>query len=95
MMNEVRQEDAEERHPVWLAEIGKGVFTFGAEPLTYTEKGEGSWQHAAFGERGGEDDVAYRSEFLRSDWKLFHDALQAHRFDVVHHILPEYGICAA
>ena len=33
--------------------------------------------------------------FLISDWKMFHDALQAHRFEVIHEILPKYGISAA
>jgi hypothetical protein len=32
---------------------------------------------------------------LKSDWKHFHDALQAHRQDVLHDVLPRYGICAA
>jgi hypothetical protein len=95
MMNELRDPDAGKRHAAWLGAIGKGVFGFGAEPVTYTESGEGSWEHDAFGISGKEEDLSYRDEFLRSDWKLFQDALHAHRFDVVHHILPEYGICAA
>ena len=37
----------------------------------------------------------YKPEFLKSGWKLFHDAIQAHRFAVIHDILPRYGICAA
>ncbi len=34
-------------------------------------------------------------EFLKSDWKLFHDAIQEHRLTVLHDILPKYGICVA
>lgn len=37
----------------------------------------------------------YDPQFLTSDYKLFHDALQAHRFHVIHELLPRYGICAA
>jgi hypothetical protein len=33
--------------------------------------------------------------FLGSRWKMFHDAAQAHRLDVLQVILPRYGICAA
>lgn len=32
--------------------------------------------------------------FLSSHWKLFHDALQAHRFFVLHELLPKYGLLA-
>ncbi len=32
--------------------------------------------------------------FFDSKWKLFHDALTAHRYTVLHEILPHYGICA-
>lgn len=39
------------------------------------------------------DIFPYRECFLASDWKLFHDAAIAHRFNVVHHVLPRYGIC--
>ncbi|MDD5057195.1 MAG: hypothetical protein PHQ60_04930 [Sideroxydans sp.] len=37
----------------------------------------------------------YKPNFLGSHWKHFHDAIQAHRFNVVYNILPKYGICAA
>src|SRR5207244_6963557 len=95
MLNEIRDADETKRHPTWLGEIAKGAFSFGAETVTYADTGEGSWEHGAFGGTTSLEDLAYREDFLASDWKLFHDALQAHRFDVVHHILPEYGICAA
>ena len=37
----------------------------------------------------------YKPRFLTSNWKLFHDAVMAHRFFVIHELLPKYGICAA
>ena len=33
--------------------------------------------------------------FMTSDWKNFHDALQAHRFSLIYDLLPGFGICAA
>lgn len=102
LLMDIRADDSDDRHKVWLEQIAKGAFSFGPEEVTYIEQGEGSWKHAALGAPLGESEnegtggtYAFRPEFLRSDWKLFHDALQAHRFDVIHNILPEYGICAA
>jgi hypothetical protein len=31
-------------------------------------------------------------EFFSSHWKLFHDALLAHRFYVLNELLPAYGV---
>jgi hypothetical protein len=96
MISGVREDDEAKRHAVWLDAIEKGKFSFGAEKVTYRGEGKGSWKQEAFGDldepRGG---YAYRPDFLRSNWKLFHDALQAHRLEVTNHILPEYGICVA
>lgn len=96
MFREVVHEEAETRHATWLHQIAQGAFSFGPETLAYVGEGPGSWKAAALG-RGDEstDPFAYRPEFLRSDWKLFHDALQTHRLDLIANILPEYGICAA
>lgn len=35
------------------------------------------------------------SGFLRSDWKLFHDAAKDHRYQVTQVILPRHNLCAA
>ncbi len=96
LLNSVRHDDARERHAAWLAEIKAGAFSFGPDDVTYVGEGDGSWKHVALGTHDPSvDEHEYADEFLASDWKLFHDALQAHRFDVMLHILPEYGICAA
>lgn len=93
----IRDEDGNSRHEHWLKLIENGEFGF-AEKLVYVDKGEGSWKHAALGTL---DDVAHMSKidplpypgsFLSSDWKLFHDGLQAHRFLVLHELLPKYGL---
>lgn len=93
-----RDPDGDARHRVWLDAIASGAFSFGPASPSYVAKGVGSWKHAALGttaEHDGEEEFPYAPEFMRSDWKLFHDALQEHRYVVLHHILPRYGICAA
>ena len=91
--------DGEERHKQWLKHIAEHYFSFGEIQLTYLAKGEGSWKHVALGTDKDTDEsgekFSFDPNFLKSDWKLFHDAIQAHRFRVLHTILPKYGICAA
>ena len=87
--------DETERHRAWLAEIEAGAFSFGPARVAYIGEGEGSWKHTALGATGGAGPFKYAPAFLRSHWKMFHDALMAHRFEVVHEILPEYGISTA
>lgn len=99
LLRNTRLPDGESRHRVWLDAIAGGAFSFGPASPVYVAKGLGSWKHAALGTTAAvdeDDDVfPYSPTFLRSDWKLFHDALQEHRLVVLHHILPRYGICAA
>ena len=93
--------EGEARHKLWLADIQAGKFGFSddLDDLAYVPEGDGSWKVRALGgplRRQGDHVVySYQPYFLRSDWKHFHDALQAHRFDVLHDILPRYNICAA
>lgn len=91
-------DDGEERHDAWMRDIRDGKFDFKAEP-TYIPKGRGSWKDRALDTKKeveiGTERYKYSPDFLHSDWKHFHDALQAHRFDVLHDILPKYNICAA
>lgn len=84
----------------WHEAIASGAFSFGVETLKpYIAKGEGSWKEAAVGTRKpvdtGYEAFSYSPAFLDSHWKLFHDAIQSHRSDVVREILPRYNICAA
>ncbi len=99
LIKSIKGETGEERHKKWLAEIKKGSFSFGEEDLTYVAKGEGSWKHKSIGQLAAadkeRDSFTFKKSFMSSDWKKFHDALQAHRLDVLHDILPRYGICAA
>ena len=91
---EITDESGEKRHRKWLSLINDDMFGFGSQRVTYLSKGPGSWKDKALGRKRGKVYV-YSNEFLSSDWKCFHDALLAHRFDLVHHVLPEYEICAA
>lgn len=91
--------NGEKRHKKWLEDIKNGSFSFGKVDLSYIPKGKGSWKYEAIGQESFfdffDDKFEYKDSFLSSDWKMFHDALMAHRFDIIHHILPKYGMCIA
>ncbi len=99
MFQNTLDEDGDTRHKIWLKAIADGEFSFGAEKLTYIAKGKGSWKHQAIGDTRNKQlksqTFEFTPAFMHSDWKYFHDALMAHRFAVIHDILPRYGICAA
>jgi hypothetical protein len=90
-------EDGEERHQKWLAAIRNGYFTVcGKVDINdYFARGSDSWKADALGSSFDLPVTPYPKDFLTKPWKLFHDAIQAHRFNVVYNILPKYGICAA
>ncbi len=87
----------EERHKKWLEAIRNGEFTVcGKVDIDdYFARGNDSWKADALGISGDLPIYHYKKDFLTKPWKLFHDAIQAHRFNVVYNILPKYGICAA
>lgn len=89
--------NGDERHQRWLAAIGNGTFTVcGRIDLNdYFARGNDSWKADALGSSFDIPVYPYRDNFMTSHWKHFHDAIQAHRFNVVYNILPKYGICAA
>lgn len=95
----INDEDGDSRHGRWLEIIASGELGF-RDSIVYIDKGEGSWKHQAL---GTVEDVAdlrdltplpFARRFLGSNWKLFHDGLQAHRFFVLHELLPKYGLLA-
>ncbi len=88
-------ENGDERHRHWLQAVRQGAFSFGGETVTYAPRGKQSWKAKALGSSHDLRVHTYKPRFLRSHWKLFHDAVQAHRFFVIHDLLPRYGICAA
>ena len=85
------------RHQQWIGSIARGEFSFGPETINYIPQGEGSWkQQALLVETNSESyKYEYSTSFLSSNWKMFHDALQKHLFEVIHDILPKYGICVS
>ncbi len=99
MLGSIKKEDGGDRHKLWLQAVREGKFSFGPANVGYTPKGVGSWKYKAIGTKEWTDDdyeaFKYTPAFLASDWKMFHDALQAHRFSILHEVLPRYGICAA
>lgn len=99
MLINTRDNNGEARHEKWLDLIREGKFSFGKAEVTYVPKGQGSWKYEALKTESstdtGKEKFPYHPGFLQSDWKLFHDALKAHRFYIIHELLPQYGICAA
>ena len=91
----LNEDDGEKRHQGWLQAIAAGTFSFGKEDLFYAPRGRSSWKHQALGTSHDLAVHTYKDDFLQSNWKLFHDAIQAHRFYLVHDLLPKHGICAA
>jgi len=98
LLMQITDKNGYERHKEWIKRIAKGEFGFPSVKLEYKEKGKGSWKHQALGttrKKDRKDEVfPYSPSFLTSDWKMFHDALMAHRFSVIYDILPQYGICS-
>jgi hypothetical protein len=99
----IKDKEGDTRHKEWLKAISQGVFSFGSEDVCYMGKvqktcddtKEKSWKEQALGTTVDLYKYQYKASFLKSNWKLFHDAVMAHRFYVVHELLPAYGICAA
>jgi len=92
----IKNKNGDERHAEWLKAIRQGAFSFGATAIAdYVPRGRESWKAQALGTSHDLPVHKYHPEFLKTDWKMFHDAIQAHRFHVVHDILPRFGICAA
>ncbi len=85
------------RHKQWIDSIARGEFSFGPETISYIPQGLGSWkQQALLVETDSESyKYEYSISFLSSNWKMFHDALLKHLFEVTHDILPKYGICVS
>lgn len=95
LFSDIKKRDGDKRHKVWLQAIRDNEFGFGSENLHYEARGRKSWKEQALGCSHDLPVHRYKPNFLQSNWKLFHDAIQAHRFHIVHDVLPRYGICAA
>lgn len=95
LFSQTVDENGENRHKAWLQAIKDGVFkSFGPADVTYDQDGQKTWKAHALGTAADRDTYPYAPGFLRSDWKMFHDALQQHRLTLLHDILPAYNLCA-
>jgi hypothetical protein len=96
LFQSINDEKSHARHQRWLNAIGLGQFSFGPTEVTYQAE---SWKETALQTQIDPNDrdrvYPYHAGFLTSDWKRFHDALQAHHFFVTRELLPRYGICVA
>lgn len=95
LFSNLKNEDGHKRHKKWLAEIVQGAFSFGKEKITYAPRGLESWKAKALGTSHDLPVHSYKPNFLKSQWKLFHDGVQAHRHFIIRVLLPQFGICAA
>lgn len=99
MLETIKDAKGKVRHRKWLQAIADGKFSFGSENVTYFPEGKNSWKYKALKavdtSLPADEVFPYDPSFLKSDWKFFHDALQAHHFYVIHELLPQYGICVA
>lgn len=86
------EEEWDQRLGAWYRAIGAGAFSFGPAEIAYIESGPGSWKFDALGTNEDRDVYDFAPSFAESAWKRFHDALQEHRFDVLHSVLPRYGL---
>ncbi len=89
----IKVEEETPRHQAWCDMIARGAFGFADKPA-YVPRGAGSWKHDALGDVD-DGKATFTPGFVSSSWKMFHDALMAHRFDVIYRILPRYGILIA
>lgn len=100
LIETIDDEEGEQRLAKWRDHILCGSFQFGTDVWKYSPEGPDSWLSEAFEDFYLNDDfefknVPYKEEFLKSNWKLMHDALLFYRFTVLHDVLPRYQICVA
>ncbi|WP_013324316.1 DUF6765 family protein [Gloeothece verrucosa] len=96
-LQNITELSGKKRHKYWLKSLENGEFSFGNSEVNYIAKGKGSWKYEALKNEqekdSGDEIYIYETNFLNSNWKLFHDALEAHYFYIIHVLLPQYGIC--
>ncbi len=96
LFSKIKHPSPEVRHEEWVKLLRNDEFGFGSLELDYHEHGKQSWVFKATGhkseDRLNDAPVELTTGFFSSDWKLFHDALLVHRFNIINRILPTYGI---
>lgn len=97
LMRDNRAEEEDERLAVIARALAAGAIPSLAEELPpYAAKGVGSWKHEATGLATAGADHTLRPpwtpDFETSHYRMFHDALKEHRFELMHEILPSFGL---
>ncbi len=88
--------NADKRHELWQQALSEDWFGFGKINIPYISSGPGSWKSIAL----GKDDIRHTpnevfemsNEFMKSDWKQFHDSVMAHIDFMLNVLLPENGV---
>jgi hypothetical protein len=97
LLQENRSENCDDRLRELMDAVAKGAVPGLSENVPdYVAKGVGSWKFAATGiESSATDGLAkpiWTSEFEKSDYRKFHDAVKSHRDYVTGTVLPTYGV---
>ncbi|MNL54998.1 hypothetical protein D3C87_1783750 [compost metagenome] len=99
LIENTEHEEGEDRLAAWREAILGRKFSFGADVWKYSVEGNESWLKEAFDFDSVEDfefqNIEYKESFLKSNWKMMHDALLYYRFSVLHEVLPRHQICMA
>lgn len=97
MLTEIKDEDPVVRNEKWVLAVKENIFNFGAAEISYASYGKKSWKYKAYGLLKPKalcwQKFEYKESFLKSDWKLFHDAAREHQLSVIHETLPKFNIC--
>ena len=100
-LGSIRDPAGEVRMKRWIELMDQDVFGIGSTAPNYSAMG---WRDQAVGPMAGVAiettiselaSIDFPANFMKSDWKLFHNAAKAHRFDVIERILSPLGLCAA
>jgi hypothetical protein len=96
LLSENADEDEKKRLAVIMESVRNGLIPGIHEEIpTYIGKGVDSWKHRATGIVSDGDDgpkPTWTTDFERSNYRLFHDAVKEHRFVVTQEVLPKHGL---
>lgn len=99
IFNGIQDVEGDDRHSKWAEWATDGKIPEVNNIPEYFAKGKGSWKYIALGTESSIDDpeelFQYTADFLNSDWKNFHDALQEQRQYILLDLLPSYEICVS
>ena len=80
----------DERIESWERKLDNGFFGFHSN-ISYDDR-EWFKEAVEVSEKFGKENYYKKSDFNKSNWKYFHDAVTYHSFFIKHELLPQYGI---